>query len=684
MGRQSKRKTNSRISTPSANPPRKQAWLLSVALIVAVAIAYLPAWDGQPIWDDDGHLTKPELRSLSGLKRIWVEPGAAQQYYPLVHTFFWIEYQLWGLQPLGYHLVNIFLHAISAVLLVRILLVLGVPGAWLAGALFALHPVQVESVAWIAELKNTLSGVFYLGAALVYLGFEKQRRGLLWALALFLFVLGLLSKSVIGTLPAALLVVLWWKRGRLEWKGDVLPLTPFFVLAAAAGAFTAWMERAFIGAEGAAFDYSFIERILIAGRAFWFYLSKLAWPLNLIFIYPRWEISQTIWWQYLFPAAAVALITTAWLLRKRSRAPLAALLFFGGTLFPALGFVNIYPFAYSFVADHFQYLACIGLLTLAAAGISTAIPRMPRWAMPSLSVVLLGTLAMLTWRQSTMYADAKTVWNTTLARNPDCWLAYNNRGLAALDEGRLDAAIFDFEAALRSNSESSQAYNNLGIAFNQQGRLERAAASLKKAVEIRPHYADAHFNLAMVLREKGEVDESIVHFEKTLKIRPSDAEALREFGAALLRKGRTSDAILQFQGALSLNPKRPEVLVGLGNAFLQAGRPAEAIAQFQSALEVQPTDVVALNNLAWVLALGSPASVRDGQKAVELAQRAYQLTRGADPNVLRTLSAAYAETGQFQQAAETARQALQIVDNRSPLADALRKEIALYEKRTSP
>jgi tetratricopeptide (TPR) repeat protein len=291
---------------------------------------------------------------------------------------------------------------------------------------------------------------------------------------------------------------------------------------------------------------------------------------------------------------------------------------------------------------------------------------------------------MLTWRQSTMYADAKTVWNTTLARNPDCWLAYNNRGLAALDEGRLDAAIFDFEAALRSNSESSQAYNNLGIAFNQQGRLERAAASLKKAVEIRPHYADAHFNLAMVLREKGEVDESIVHFEKTLKIRPSDAEALREFGAALLRKGRTSDAILQFQGALSLNPKRPEVLVGLGNAFLQAGRPAEAIAQFQSALEVQPTDVVALNNLAWVLALGSPASVRDGQKAVELAQRAYQLTRGADPNVLRTLSAAYAETGQFQQAAETARQALQIVDNRSPLADALRKEIALYEKRTSP
>ena len=241
-----------------------------------------------------------------------------------------------------------------------------------------------------------------MAAALAYLGFDRNRRGGYYALALGLFVLGLMSKTVIATLPAALLVVFWWQRGRLSWRQDVLPLLPFFVAGIGAGLFTAWVERKFGRAEGSEYDFSIIERFLIAGRAIWFYLGKLFWPVNLIFIYPRWQVSQAVWWQYLFPAAAALLLGALGWLRRWRRGPLAALLFFVGTLFPALGFFNVYPFRYSFVADHFQYLAGIGPIVLVAAGISIGLNRFGKrrlfWE-PALCGILLAVLGVLTWRQ---------------------------------------------------------------------------------------------------------------------------------------------------------------------------------------------------------------------------------------------------------------------------------------------
>ena len=307
--------------------------------------------------------------------RIWFELGATQQYYPLLHSAFWVEHNLWGDATLGYHLVNILLHAAAAVMVALVLRRLSVPGAYLAAAVFALHPVHVESVAWITELKNTLSIVFYLGAVLSYLAFDRTRKTRWWLGALGLFVLGLMSKTTAATLPAALLVIFWWQRGRLSWQRDVRPLAPFFVLGLLAGLLTAWVERKLIGAEGAAFDLTIVERCLLAGRAIWFYLGKLFWPTELIFIYPRWQVSQAVWWQYLFPAAALLLLAGLWALRRRCRGPLAGLLFFVGTLLPALGFCNVYPFLYSFVADHFQYLASLGPITLAAAGVALLFAR---------------------------------------------------------------------------------------------------------------------------------------------------------------------------------------------------------------------------------------------------------------------------------------------------------------------
>jgi len=434
--------------------PRLRGRLWGLLLVVATFLAYQPAWNGKPIWDDAAHLTYPEHRSLAGLLRIWIEPGATQQYYPAAYSLFWVEHKLWGDSTLGYHLVNILLHVTAALLLLKILRTLQIPAAGLAAAIFALHPVQVESVAWISELKNTLSAVCYFGSALAYLRFDRTKDKAAYAGALMLFVLGLLAKTVIATWPAALLVVFWWQRGKLSWKQDLLRLIPFFAAAITAGLFTSWMERQHVGAQGSEFNFSIFERFLIAGRAIWFYLGKLFWPADLIFSYPRWKISQAIGWQYLFPAAAALLLGALWFLRRWARGPLAVLLFFIGTLAPALGFVNVYPFKFSFVADHFQYLACCGPIVAACVGLHAIFrgfgERRLVWER-AFCAMLLATLGLLTWRQSRMYTDIETLWRTTIDRNPDCWLAQGDLGAVLYEKDKWTRPSFGSEVPWRSS-----------------------------------------------------------------------------------------------------------------------------------------------------------------------------------------------------------------------------------------
>ncbi len=411
------------------------------------------------------------------MAQIWTKPGVTPQYYPLVHSVFWIEHRLWGDSPRGYHLLNILLHVCSALLLVRILRRLQVPGAWLAGAIFALHPIEAESVAWITELKNTLSGLFFFATMLVYLDFDKQRDTRRYAGALGLFILGLLSKSVVATLPAALLVIVWWKRGRISWKSDVVPLVPFVLVGIASGLFTAWVERRFIGAVGAEFHFSVIERCLIAGRATWFYLGKIFWPGNLIFIYPRWTIDPTVWRQYLFPVFALLLAAALWAIRRKSRAPLAAFLYYGAMLFPAMGFFNVYPFRFSFVADHFQYLAGLGPIVVAAGRIGGVFSRMSRNTQHVSGGILLLVvlfLALLTMRQCGMYADAETLYLTTIEKNPACWMAYDNLGNELLQKnGRIDQAMNNLRKALEINPDCVEACNDLALRCCVPSRPER-------------------------------------------------------------------------------------------------------------------------------------------------------------------------------------------------------------------
>src|SRR4029434_3715524 len=377
----------------------KRDWVFCLILAAVTILAYQPAWHGGLLWDDDQCVTPRELRSVDGLRRIWFQPRATAQYYPLLFSSYWLQQRLWGDSPSGYHFVNLLLHIGCVVLVLKILRFLRVPGAELAAIIFALHPVNVETVAWISERKNTLSGVFALAATLWYLKFDDGRTIQTYACALGLFLLGLLSKTAIVTLPLAWLVILWWKRGTISLRRDTLPLIPFLFLSAAAGLMTSWVEYGNMGYRGRMLDLSPLDRCLIAGRAFWFQLSKLLWPSNLMFVYPRWDINPVLWWQYLFPIGVLVLLLILWNLRRWSRAPFAGVLIYLFLLLPSLGFLNIYFFIYSFVADHWQYLACLGIIAPCASGIVLLAGKFKRWQgwlEPATTLLLGGVLFVLT------------------------------------------------------------------------------------------------------------------------------------------------------------------------------------------------------------------------------------------------------------------------------------------------
>jgi Flp pilus assembly protein TadD len=582
--------TDPRSAAPPRNAPGSADAWRGLALLALTLAAYWPALLGDFVWDDDAHVTRMALRSLDGLRDIWVKLGATQQYYPLLHSAFWIEAKLWGDYVLGYHLVNVVLHVIAACLVVTVCQRLSIKGAWLAGAIFALHPVNVESVAWISEQKNTLSLVFYLLAALAYLRFDDARKPRDYAAASALFACALLTKTVTASLPAALLVVFWWKRGadarergrRIEWTRDVLPLVPWFLVAAASGLFTAWVERHLIGAEGSEYNLDVLQRALLAGRVIWFYFDKLLWPTNLIFTYPHWTVDARVAWQYAFDVGLVAIAAWFWTLRVRTRAPLAALLFFGGSLFPVLGFLDIYPFRYSYVADHFVYLASLGVIVPLAAVATLAVEQviLPAWlrraqdvsparitpaaklgALSSCAVLaLLVTLATLSNRQSRMYADAKTLYRATLARNPDDWMAHQNLGII-YSRGALHRAeaIEQFEDVIRLKPEHNRAHYNLGLQLYISGRGPEAVEHFQKAIKYAPTNKlivgySLEFLGTIYTSMPGRLPEAIATLDSAVALRPDDAESRHALGLALQNAGRAAEAKVQLDSAAVLRP----------------------------------------------------------------------------------------------------------------------------------
>ncbi len=569
---------------------------LWVILFCATLVAYWPAVHGSLLWDDANHVTRPALQSLHGLWRIWFEPRATQQYYPLLYSSFWLEHRLWGDAVTGYHLTNITLHALSAGLVVLIARRLSLAGSWLAGFLFALHPVLVEGVAWISEQKSTLSGFFCLAAALAYLHFDEKRRASIYVLATGLFTMALLSKSVTAMLPPALLVVLWWKRGRLELRRDALPLLPWLTMGASMGIFTAWFERTIVKAQGAGFDdLTLIGRVLVAGRAIFFYLSKLIWLINLTFNYPRWHINPAVWWQYLFPAGVVAVGVVLLRISSRKRGPLATFLIFIGVLFPALGFLNVYPFRYSWVADHFQYLASLAIILPAASLLTRAIERFLPGKFPAIAApaALIAALGVLSWRQTPMYRDDYTLFSETAARNPDSWLAHNWLGnMFFRMPGRESDAIAEYERAVRLEPDYAEAYTDLGEALKRfPNRLTEAIPVQRAAVRLRPDLPETHANLGSTLAQiPARLPEAIGEFEAALRLDPSLPQLHYDLGIAFLNTpNRLPDGIRELEAAIKIAPTYTQAHYGLANALSHTpGRIADAIAEYETVLRIRP------------------------------------------------------------------------------------------------
>lgn len=576
---------------------RKTAAGLALALVAAVVVSYLPALKAGYVWNDHTYLTEnPTLDGLDGLARIWTDTAANEQYYPLVFTTFWVEKRLWGLHPFGYHLVNVLLHAAGALLLWRFLRRLRLPGAFLAAAAFALHPMAVESVAWVTERKNTLSFVLSLLAAHAWLSFREaaaarkeaasekrkpkraaavepllRRPAILLGLSLAAFTLALFAKTTASVLPAALLVIAWWRQGRLG-KDDVRPLLPFFAVGAGLAWLTAWLERTMVRAEGQEWAHGAWDRVVLAGQTTAFYAEKLVWPADLAFIYRRWAVDAAVPAQWLPTLGWIAALAAAFVLARRGlRGPLAALLLFGGVLFPAMGFFNVYAMRYSWVADHFAYQAvavgCAALVGGAATLLAKA-PAAAARAAAAAAVAGLALLGALTSRAAVPYRDPETLWLHTIALNPECFICHTNYGRELLEKGRTEEAVAHFERSL----------------------------------EIKPDALPTLLNLAQVEEERGQLGKAVERLQAALALDPTDVEVRTHLGALYTKEGRLEDAEREFREALR-TPSPADYLAhnGLGVVLVKTGRVAEGIAHMEECVRLRPDYETGRANLDVVL-----------------------------------------------------------------------------------
>lgn len=678
-------------TTPEAEPAwRRSDWLPALALVLALLAIYAPALRGDFLWNDRDYVTAPHLRSVEGLRQIWTKVGATEQYYPLLHSAFWVQHKLWGDQPAGYHVALVLQHALGAILLVIILRRLRVSGAWLAGWIFAVHPVAVESVAWISEQKNTLSLVWYLAAALAYLRFDERRRAGDYALATVLFAAALLSKTTTAMLPVALWAVLLWRRGWREWTRDLPALAPWVVLGAAAGLFSAWVEKRYIGAEGGVFVLEPLQRLALAGQNIWFYLGKFVWPVDLMFIYPRRVPDDSV--LALLPTALV-LVTLALLIRFRHHGTgpvLVTALYFGALLFPIMGFLNVYFFRFSFVSDHFPYLANLGLAALAGAALTRLAGRWPaaaaRHAIPAVLVAVLG---LLSWRQSAVYRDNETLWRSSLARNPAAvmaWLnlgdllarrqehaeaitafqralalepdnphAHNDIGCALIVLGRAEEALGWLERAGQLDPAGKDPPSNRGLALSLLGRHEEAVASFREALRREPAEATVHGSLAVELVLTGQGEEALRHLAEAERLKPDDPRVRANAGDVLRHLGRWDEAAARYQAALGLQPDLGEAEAGLGLLLVASGRPAEARAHLERAVQRLPWDPLLRLNLGLVLA-----------EAGRWREAASQLREGDrlapdQPNVVRSLADVLALAEEWAEAAPVYARAVRLL-----------------------
>jgi tetratricopeptide (TPR) repeat protein len=608
-------------------PPSLTGSLLIVGLVL---LAYLPAMSGGFIWDDDSYVQRnPVIKVENGLELVW-KRFTTPQYYPLVFSSFWLEYHAWGLDPMGYHVVNVLLHAANALLLWVVLRRLGVAGAWLAAAIFALHPVHVESVAWITERKNVLSGFFYLLSMLSYIRFAGLERGAdaqrrLWisyAFSLLFFAAALFSKTVTCSLPAVLCLLLWWRRERVR-IADFIPLVPMFVMGAAMAFVTSWQEHHIVGDDRINLGLAPLDRVVLAGQGIWFYLGKIFWPHPLAFMYDKWTVDYHAPRQWIAAMGTAILLGVLFLCRRQiGKAPLVAGLFFCGTLLPALGFFDVFPMTYSWVADHFQYLASIGPIVLFSATVVYLLGKFSpsNWRSIPVAVILL-ILGGLTWNQGHIYKNLETLWRDTIAKTPTAWMAYNNLGTLLLDTSGAEAALPFVERSIQLNPRHAPAYLNMAIIRLDQGRGAEALTMVEKAREFSSQYdIDVQYALALVLTRTGRQREALEMTMRVLKARPNHAQAHFLQGRILLKAGELREAEASFRRTLLVDPEFVEAQCFLADTLASEHRTDEALKEYEGVITRAPDNFQAYLNCGNVL-----VGLGRWQDALRMAQQALVL-----------------------------------------------------------
>ncbi len=621
---------NGEVAGAAAGPAK--SWLTrdrlaGFVLALAIFLTYLPVRSAGFIWDDDDHITaNPTVVGPLGIKEIWTT--SAGDISPLTRSTFWLEHKRGGLSPLPYHLITVFLQMACAILLWQVLRRLRVPGAWLGAAIWALNPIQVESVAWATEMKNTESGLFFLLSILFFIEDIVSRKaegksgvGWRYGLTLLFAALAMGAKASAVVLPASLCLVAWWLAGRWQWSNllKVVPVVPMSILSSIMAIWTQSRR------EGMSHDQPIVstlaQRVIGAADAIWFYLGKLAWPHPLMAMYPVWKIDSHQWYSWLPLVAIVAALIACWPGRPGVKWPLSrpyffVLAWFVTALFPALGLVDTYTYrytgGYALVYLHFQYLAGMAPLALAGAGIIQLTDfafagKNPgrEWLRWIPAALLLLVLAVASWHRVWVFQTNETLWSDAVEGNPECWSCHYNLGTEFLLKGQPDKAIDEFQKTVDINPGFAKANNNLGIALAQKGRDDEAIAHFQKALATNPDdtdAAEARYNLGSALMRKGQTAEAAADFQKALAINPEYADAHNNLGIALARQGRPDEAIEQYSKALAINSNYAEAQYNLGDILARTGQTDEAIGHLQKALQMNPNYAEVHNDLGIVLA----------------------------------------------------------------------------------
>jgi tetratricopeptide (TPR) repeat protein len=695
---------------------RGRTLLICAALAALVFVVFGPALhNGFVNYDDEVYVTKSPVvmagLNLKGLKWIFTHADASL-YHPLTMLSLMVDYQLHGAQPKWFHLTNIILHGASAILL--FLIFLRMTGetwacAFLA-AIFAVHPLRVESVAWVAERKDVLGTFFFMVTLAAYVWYAAKSRSVgRYLLVVAAFAAALLSKPTVVTMPFVLLLLDCWPLRRKESiKRLAVEKLPLLAMGAAACALTVLSAHEGLSARA---HVPLAPRLANAVVAYGVYLRQTVWPANLAPFYPQ----PPGGYSALTAAISLLLLTaiTAGAAVNRKTRPwlLIGWLWYLGMLVPMIGLVQAGSFAH---ADRMTYLPQIGICLMAVWG---GLEFIPRQILIFGGIVSVAALALCARVQTSYWHDSEKLWRHAIACTPDNVTARNNLGLALLDQGRLDEAISNFrraleidpdyflsinnlglalcqkgrvadaipyfERALKIKPEYAEAVNNIGLAEFQLGRVDRAIDQYHAALRINPDYAESHNNLGNALLKRGQTQEALDEFETALRLMPLNAQAENNLGTVLRQTGRLDDAVTHYRRAAALMPDNESVHFNLARALLQTGNATEAINEYQRALQLQPNDAEAENNLAWILATSRVDSLRDGRKAVELARQANDLTGGKNPIALGTLAAALAENNDFDDATKVAHDAVMLAQTsgQSALAKNLSVQFQSYQEK---